>query len=299
MARLTALTAASAAAAAAALLACGIAGEFSAFTAVAPPRSAAGFESALSHQQQRWSIASSRGATAEAVLGFRVGVAAALVTLAAATALRRATRIAMQSQGQGGRNNLGQFFMPKVKGAKKSSLFRPRKNFGSHGARKLPRRYELYDILEEIDENVPTYTVLSEPEEPMQPVMDVPLMKRYPWAGQMKVPEAKKELEDNPETALEPLFQSWTDAPPPLSRRQLYIERRGWPTYHYPPWINRPEAGKGHSIPGNLDWSKDRRPEFSQLSEKQQARMELKESQMSAAMDDVIDEMDGALDAME
>lgn len=255
------------AAAAGTYLACSLPGQMmNAFTAVAP----------TSAQQQSW------GATSPS------------------TALRGASsRVGMQSQGQGGRNNLGQFFMPKVKGAKKSSLFRPRKNFGSHGARKLPRRYELYDILEEIDENVPTYTVISEPEEPMQPVMDVPLMKRYPWAGEMKVPEAKKELEDNPETALEPLFQSWTDAPPPLSRRQLYIERRGWPTYHYPPWINRPEAGKGHSIPGNLDWAKDRRPEFSQLSEKQQARMELKESQMSAAMDDVIDEMDGALDAME
>mmetsp|Transcript_87878 Transcript_87878/g.272142 ORF Transcript_87878/g.272142 Transcript_87878/m.272142 type:complete len:314 (-) Transcript_87878:73-1014(-) len=219
-------------------------------------------------------------------------------------AVARGRRVAMQGQGQSGRFNVGQYFMPKLKGAKKMAVLRKRKNYGSHGARKVPRRYPLYDILEEIDEKVPWYTVISEPEEPMLPVPDAPLLKRYPWAGPLGgVPEEKQEVENDRETALEPFFGSWTECPPPLGRRQNYVFRRGWPRYNFPPWINRPLIGEGVKVPGDLAWSKDRRPKPENMTKTQlkkyEAAQAAKEAEITDEVIDELEDMDDALDAME
>lgn len=190
------------------------------------------------------------------------GTALCVGTAASALLIVTMSRVAMRSKGA---------FIPKVKSARKMALFRPRKNYGTHGARKVPRRYELYDILEEIDEKIPTYTIISEPEEPLEPVMDVPLTERYPWAGPIdSVPEEKKELEARVKTRLEPYFSNFTtQGLPPWGRRQQYVFRRGWPRYHYPPWINKPKVGDGVRLPGSLPFLKDRRPKDWQLSDKQ------------------------------
>merc|ERR1712190_393593 len=191
-------------------------------------------------------------------------------------------------------------FMPKVKGAKKMAIFRPRKNYGSHGARKVPRRYELYDILEKIDETIPTYTVVSEPEEPLQPVFDVPLKERYPWAEPLdKVPLKKRIEEESWETGMEPYFGSYTKQNlPPIGRRQNYVHRRGWPRYNHPPWINRPLIGSGEDFKKEkfhgVEFKKDRRPDkWKQMTEVAFDDAEFEE-------DEEFDEdLDEALDAME
>ena len=179
----------------------------------------------------------------------------------------------MKSQGQGGRFNFGQPFFPQLKKTKKRAMFRRRKNYGTRGAEKPPRRYPLYDILEELDTTTPAYTVVSEPEEPMMPVEGVPLIERYPWAGELKTPEAKQYMEDpSNEDRLEPYFGSITGANlPPLSREQKYVHRYGWPHYNYPPWLNRPKIGEGVQIPGDTPWKKDRTPAFEHLSKMKQA----------------------------
>lgn len=225
--------------------------------------------------------------------------------LAAAAAARR--RVALCSQGQGGRFNRGQYYMPKLKGAKKMAVLRPRKPYGSHSARKVPRRYDLYDKLEEIDETVPVYTVVSEPEEPMQPEMDAPIARRYPWAGKlMKLHEEKQKLENDRETALEPYFGSFTKQNlPPIGRRQQYVFRRGWPRYNHPPWINRPLIGEGVKVTGGTKWKKDRRPQPWQLSrknrrlyEEEQAKKEAEAAELEELPEED-DDLDAALDAME
>jgi hypothetical protein len=219
---------------------------------------------------------------------------------AGTTALLIATmsRVIMRSGGAS--------HMPKIKGAKKMAMFRPRKNYGTHGARKVPRRYELYDILEEIDETIPTYTVISEPEEPLEPVKDVPLTERYPWAGPIdSVCEEKKELESSVSTRLEPYFSNFTrEGLPPWGRRQQYVFRRGWPRYHYPPWINKPKVGDGVRLPGSLPFLKDRRPAAWQLSDKQLAKREAERKAKRAErkakrLAETQDEVDDALSDME
>lgn len=237
-----------------------------------------------------------RGGDAPADRSLMLSLCGAAVAMVAA---ERALRVGMRSQGQGGRANFGQQWMPKVKGAKKMSVFRPKKNYGSAGARQVPRRYKLYDILEELDETVPWYTVISEPEEPMEPVFDVPLYKRYPWAKKLKVP--KKKIKKEWKSPMEPLFGSITGTQlPPTGRRQRYIERRGWPNVKYPVWLNKPLKGTEVFVDNNMEWKKDRRPEPSQLRGKarQEAYAKLREKEAAQGdLDDVTMEGDDDLDA--
>merc|ERR1711879_213289 len=122
----------------------------------------------------------------------------------------------------------------------------------------IPRRYKLYDILEEIHDKIPTYTVISEPEEPEKALRDAPLLERYPWAGPLdKVPQEKQDIENGPDK-LENYFGSYTyDARPPWGRRHHLIDRRGWPRVHTPPWLNRPLWGEGCKTHPHMPWSKD------------------------------------------
>lgn len=211
----------------------------------------------------------------------------------------RGARLALRSQGQGGRFNVGQYYMPKLKGAKKMAVLRKRKNYGTHGARKVPRRYPLYDILEELDEKLPWYTVISEPEEPLDPVMDVPLLERYPWAESLeKVPKEKQEKESRPATGMEPYFGSFTRQNlPPRGRRQLYVFRRGVPRYNHPPWINRPLIGQGVKVIHNLPYKKDRRPRMEWLTVRERKRLKRQLKQNDKAMNEVVDELGDGLDA--
>jgi len=257
-------------------------------------------------------MAATRGSRALACLA-ALAASAGLLTRCAPTAFvsglasrptldvgaRDAGLVALRSQGQGGRFTLGQVFMPQVKGAKKSAVFRKRKNYGTHGARKVPRRYPIYDLLEELDETTPTYTVVSEPDMPEAPVEDVPLTARYPWAGSLdKVPQAKQDMEESYPSKMEPYFGSWTRQNlPPMGRRQRYEERRGVPSYNYPPWINRPLIGEGiRKVSGSYPYLKDRRPKFWQLTRAQQAKIREQEDTMGGAMDEVMADMDDDLD---
>jgi hypothetical protein len=216
---------------------------------------------------------------------------------------RNLPRVAMNSQGQGGRDVWGQRGV-QLKGAKKRAVGRARKLYGSHGARKVPRRYPLYDILEMIDSTVPTYTVISEPKDPMMPVEKVPLLKRYPWAGDLtRVHGRKKKEEDGlKESRMEPFFGSWTGAGlPPKGRRQGYIARRGFPTYNHPPWLNRPLIGEEVWVPGNMSWKKHRSPQPWQLKPKKRQELEAKllaEAKARAASDEDMDAMDEELEAL-
>lgn len=200
----------------------------------------------------------------------------ALVASVVALTCQRVLGVAMRSQGQGGRGNYGQFFMPTIKGGRKMVLYRPRKNYGSHQARRLPRRYPLYDKLEEYDTTLPIYTVVSEPEEPLRPVEDVGLMKRYPWAGELKVGRAnvKCRKEDNKYTRMEPYFANYVhEAPPPQGQEQLWVKRRGWPSYDMPPWINKPLVGTAPNIP-KTEWFRSyRKPKAWQYPKKMRGKM--------------------------
>merc|ERR1712032_678971 len=201
---------------------------------------------------------------------------------------------------------------PKLKGAKKLAGLRRRKEYGSKGARYVPTRYPVYDKLEEYDETLPWYTVISEPEDPQKSYRDAPLLNRYPWAEPFKTPEKKQEAEANPHKALEPYFGNFIhDVPPPLTRTQLYIERRGFPTYQYPPWINKPKFGtkwpdvwkklKKHKT-GDLAFHKDRRSPEKKIQDKLEATEMLGEGVMGkleAPEDDGIDDLDDVLDALD
>jgi len=167
----------------------------------------------------------------------------ALAASLSVAACHRALGVAMRSQGQGGRGNFGQFFMPTIKGPRKKSFFRKRKNYGSHQARRLPRRYPLYDKLEEYDKTLPVYTIISEPEEPLKPV-EGPLTERYPWAGDFRVDRKTYARESDKYTRKEPFFAHFVhESPAPRGLEQQFVHRRGWPTQKYPPWLNKPLAG--------------------------------------------------------
>jgi len=211
-----------------------------------------------------------------------------------------ASRVVMHGQGQGGRFNLGQPFFPKLKGAKKLAVLRKRKVYGSKSAQRRPTRYPIYDELEELDTKLPWYTVLSEPDEPMKSDRDAPLLERYPWADSFKTPEKKQTREEDTKKALEPLFGNFIyETPPPLTRHQRYIHRRGYPTYNTPPWINNPVYGtKWPSI-----WSrKARRKKGGELPFKKDRRIG-KEDQLpeleAGEIDDGFDDMDEVLDALD
>eukprot|EP00931_Biecheleriopsis_adriatica_P023390 TRINITY_DN1477_c0_g1_i1.p1 TRINITY_DN1477_c0_g1~~TRINITY_DN1477_c0_g1_i1.p1 ORF type:complete len:296 (-),score=70.66 TRINITY_DN1477_c0_g1_i1:125-961(-) len=216
---------------------------------------------------------------------------------------REASLVAMRSQGQGGRDLYGQRQLhgkPRLKANKMKSRGRVRKTYGSRSARQLPRRYPLYDILEEIHETVPTYTVISEPEEPLEPVLGVELTKRYPWAGSLdKVNKKKQEMEHGTnDERMEPYFGSWTGAGlKPQGRMQLYIKRMGFPSYNYPPWVNRPLDGEQVKVPGDLAWSKHRTPELWQYTpQKRKAilaeRGETEEDEDDDDSDDPLEDFD-------
>jgi hypothetical protein len=188
---------------------------------------------------------------------------------------RDASKVAMRGR-QGGRFNLWQSFMPRIKGAKMMAIFRPRKSPGSSKARQMPRRYELYDVLEEMTAKVPTYTIIEEPEEPILPVFDVGIKERYPWAGPLEnVNWRKIEEEENYYTAMEPLYGSSVHQnSAPSGRTQTYEQRRGYErASKFPMWLNIPVKGAeiGKEKINNLQWQKDRRPRRWQLTPKQTA----------------------------
>lgn len=231
----------------------------------APAQPLAAGEAAVSAAARDTDRGSDTGMAGASVLCIGVAV------LAAAAGARK--RVVMRSQGQGGRFNFGQPFMPQLKKTKKRALYRLKKNYGTNAALAVPRRYPLYDILEELDETTPVYTVVEEPEEPMLPVEGVPITKRYPWAGGLgKLPKAKIEMEaPGAEERLEPYFGSIVGSNlPPTGRRQRYVYRQGWPNYNHPPWVNKPLIGQEVRVPGDMPWSKDRTPKMWQLKKTRQ-----------------------------
>lgn len=180
---------------------------------------------------------------------------------------REASAITRHSQGQQGRNVYGdrsRYGKPQIKAAKRMARWRSRKKYGSYTARQVPRRYPFYDILEEVYEKVPTYTIISEPDEPLEPVMKVPLTERYPWAGDLsKVNERKQRKEHGEnEDRMEPLFAAWNGAGrPPKSRQEKWEKRMGWPSYNHPPWLNAPKVGEDVKVLPTMTWKKHREPE--------------------------------------
>merc|ERR1712032_535404 len=112
---------------------------------------------------------------------------------------------------------------------------------------------------EELDEKVPWYTVVSEPEEPMEPV-----------------------------------FGSITGTQlPPAGRRQNYIERRGWMQRKAcPPWLNRPLIGTEVYVDNDTPWKKDRRPKLSSRKKRKELRADKDDDDIS------LDDMDAELDQL-
>jgi hypothetical protein len=228
------------------------------------------------------------------------------------------SQVAMRSQGQGGRFNLWQRMMPKVKKTKKLAITRPRKAPGSWRGARLPKRYPLYDILEDIDENVPDYTIVEEPEEPMQPVYDVGIKKRYPWAGPLdRLTDEKIEKERTWDSGMEPLHGSIIHTMlPPLGLVQNFEMHKGTNLYRerarFPPWLNRPPRGLG--VKANkfrkIQWTKDRRVRWENLTKYQKASgffpkiefavgesLEDEDEDVDMIDDAELDELDDGLDA--
>lgn len=209
-------------------------------------------------------FAASRGSEPSAFVGVPPS---APISAGADGASREASPVVMRSQGQQGRNVFGDRVLhgkPQVKAAKRAARWRSRKKYGSYTARQVPRRYPLYDILEELYDKVPTYSIVSEPEEPMKPVFKVPLTERYPWAGDLSKVNKKKQRKEHGmnEDRMEPLFGAFNGVNrPPMGRWEKYEKRMGHPTYNYPPWLNKPLIGHDIKVPGDMKWSKHRHPE--------------------------------------
>lgn len=231
--------------------------------------------------------------------GFRVLCGVALSALGICVGLRG--RVAMHASF-----NMGQPFMPSLKGAKERRVMQRKKPFGTWDAVRQPRRWELWDILEEYDETWPGMTIISEPDEPMMPVEGADLQDRYPWAGKLDV---KKEFEEqeawDSEDRLEPMSQPMWKAPPPLSRAQKWIYRRGWTGMSQPPWLNDFEVGYEVTVPGDTLWKKFREPTPDQMGPKLRAEYEEMQRKKltggaAEAADDGEDgdDLDDALDAM-
>lgn len=188
--------------------------------------------------------------------------------------------VAMMSQAQGGRNRKGQMGL-KIKSWRRDVLYRARKKFGSHDMRKTPRRYAIYDILEDLEKRIPTYTIISEPAEPMPAVRDVSITQRYPWIGEGRLdnlhPKKLRKESGIEEDKMEPYFGDFTrEMRPPLVRREKRVTRRGWPHYNMPPWLNRPLIGTGGKVPKDSVWKKDRRFTEDMLPWKERKALEAK-----------------------
>jgi len=208
----------------------------------------------------------------------------------------RAARVAMRS----GRFVYGQSTGARPKGCKKVVVYRPREPPGRPETVRLKRRYEVFDDLERIHEELPSYTVIEEPEEAMEPVEDAPLLERYPWAGSLEsVPQEFVDKENDIETALEPLFASITGRNlPPMGRRQNLIHRTGFPTQQHPPWLNSPLAGHEVTVDHFKPWSKDRRPTFDQLGPLAKEEYLKRQAGKPKSQIDTEDDLDAELDAM-
>jgi len=190
-----------------------------------------------------------------------------LCGLAVATAVKqRCQQGSLVTMRVMGRAILGAPYQPKIKNGRKINI-EIRRNLAqphSSRARKVARRYPLYDILEEMDKTCPEYTIMSEPEEPLLPVEDVPLVERYPWAGSLEgVADWVKEREGSNDTKSEPLYRSLQQAPPPQARLQSFIQRRGHLVKELrkgPEWMWRPMVGEEVWVPHDKPFKKDRRP---------------------------------------
>jgi len=210
----------------------------------------------VGHESQSRSL---RTATFAGEASASWGVSATIGAALLAVVCARGARVLMRG-GQSGRFNYGQQNTGQLKSTKKRHTLRPRKQFGSHSARKLPRRYELYDKLEEYDDTLPYYTILSEPDKPEEASENVPLSERYAWAGEVNMHPQK--LEEN--KRLEPLYGSsvWQNLKP-MTRRQKWEgqARKGhFQSHNYPKWAYEPDwNGLRPNLPQDMEWESDRR----------------------------------------
>merc|ERR1712203_515829 len=102
----------------------------------------------------------------------------------------------------------------------------------------------------------------------MQPVLDVGIAKRYPWAGELTRLTAKKiRKERTYESSMEPFFGNiMTINRPPTGRAQQYELRRGYQSSNlYPKWLNQPPTGLVVKPKDGERWRKDRRPRWNEL----------------------------------
>merc|ERR1712194_185136 len=115
--------------------------------------------------------------------------------------------------------------------------------------------------------------------EPLKPVYDVGIKKRYPWAGPLdRLTDEKIEQEKTWESGMEPLYGNIIHtALPPLGLVQNFEMHKGTNLYRerarFPPWLNAPPRGfgiKAHNL-REVQWGKDRRIRWENLTSQQQA----------------------------
>jgi len=174
-------------------------------------------------------------------------VLAAISLFGALALASRAKRVAMYGGAQQHRNTWGQLgHMPKMGGAKRKHMMRRRKTYGSPDALHRPIRYLLYDIMEEIDQKIPSCTIVREPEEPKNPIPNVPLVKRYPWAPDFYCHSIKQWLEAYDKgVGLDPWWAPiWGAGGVPYGRHGDMMCRKGpYARITYPQWDKMPEKG--------------------------------------------------------
>lgn len=210
----------------------------------------------------------------------------------AAAAAPRCERVVMHG-AQAGRFNYG-YSPTQLKKAKYAKVMNFREIYGKK--MKRPRRWPLYDIMEHLHEKYPQYTVINEPNVPLQPVWDVPVTERYPWAGPLKMNKVREEREN--ESPMEVYHGSYARTIlPPLTRHQRYIHRHGtFSNIPSPQWINRPIGGWPH-YHGDKKWAKDRRTWTGQLQYSPEAFKTVAEEErmLQAAQDvDLLDQLEGS-----
>lgn len=95
----------------------------------------------------------------------------------------------------------------------------------------------MYELLEKMP---PEWEIMEEPEDPLNPVENVPLEERYPWAGAFvdkMHPARRREEEEKP---LRPWFGNYLGGfKVPSTRLEKMVDRKGYPRHGHlrsPQW---------------------------------------------------------------
>lgn len=147
--------------------------------------------------------------------------------LVAFAAVSRGLRVAMGSGGQSGRFIF--LSRPHLKGIRRRSRLRKKRTPDTYATKRAPKRYMMYEILERMPAE---WEIIEEPEEPLDPVENVPLAERYPYAGPFVHKMHPQRIAQEEEEPLRPFFGNYLGGyAVPKGRVENRIDRKGYPRH--------------------------------------------------------------------